>query len=374
MKKENQILSFDGKKHFLFVKPLGEGGTGDTFLYKDETTDMLFAIKEYSPKDKTCIDEYYKRFVDEIKILFKISHPNVVRIYNYYLIPEEKIGYLQMEYIEGVPIDKYCFQSDISYENAFLDILSAFDYLEKNNILHRDIRPNNILIDKESNVKIIDFGFGKALKQDENNGRSIFLNWPATIFPNEVVQYDVYNHQTEIYFVGKLFQHILKDQLQKFKFKNAINKMIQLNPESRFKTFNEISQYISKNTLEDISFTSQQKKVYKSFVDSLCNTIASFKEELKLTTDINKILNDLDTIVHYNALEENLIHNCDLINSFIENKYMYYKNFNINISTVICFYKLMLSLNARKQKIVIDNIFYRLALIPVKEEDQEDEQ
>lgn len=62
---------------------------------------MLFAFKKYVPKDFNYIDELYKRFVDEIKILFTISHPNIVRVYNYYLYPEIKHGYLQMEYIEG---------------------------------------------------------------------------------------------------------------------------------------------------------------------------------------------------------------------------------------------------------------------------------
>lgn len=68
---------------------------------------MLFAIKKYVPKDKRYIDEHYERFVDEIKILFNISHPNIVRIYNYYLYPQAKTGFLQMEYIDGTCIDQY---------------------------------------------------------------------------------------------------------------------------------------------------------------------------------------------------------------------------------------------------------------------------
>ena len=76
-----EVITFDTKKNFTYVKPLGDGGTGDTYLFKDETTDMLFAIKKYVPKDPQYIDDHYKRFVDEIKILFNISHPNIVRIY-----------------------------------------------------------------------------------------------------------------------------------------------------------------------------------------------------------------------------------------------------------------------------------------------------
>ena len=104
---KGQVIEFDRKKEFKYVRPLGKGGTGDTHLFEDETTNILFAFKKYNPVDIDRIDEYYKRFVDEIKILFKIAHPNIVRIYNYYLYPELKLGYLQMEYVEGVEIDSY---------------------------------------------------------------------------------------------------------------------------------------------------------------------------------------------------------------------------------------------------------------------------
>ena len=107
MLKSGQIVEFDRKKQFRYIRLLGGGGTGDTLMFEDETTDMLFAFKKYAPKNPDYIDEYYLRFVDEIKILFKISHPNIVRVYNYYLYPELKLGYLQMEYVDGVAIDKF---------------------------------------------------------------------------------------------------------------------------------------------------------------------------------------------------------------------------------------------------------------------------
>ena len=96
-----EIITFDVKKNFTFVKLLGSGGTGDTRLFRDETTDILFAIKKYKPIKECLTNDYYDRFVDEIKILFNISHPNIVRVYNYYLYPKAKAGYLQMEYVDG---------------------------------------------------------------------------------------------------------------------------------------------------------------------------------------------------------------------------------------------------------------------------------
>ena len=170
------VISFDVKKNFTFVKTLGSGGTGETHLFKDETTDMLFAIKKYVSKDTRYVDEHYSRFVEEIKILFNISHPNIVRIYNYYLYPQAKTGFLQMEYVDGFPIDQYTpVLWDKSWEEIFSETIGAFDYLEKHHILHRDIRPANILIDMNSTVKIIDFGFGKQLNDTTKGENSIIL-------------------------------------------------------------------------------------------------------------------------------------------------------------------------------------------------------
>lgn len=66
------VITLKASNSFTFVKTLGVGGTGDTHLFKDETTDMLFALKKYAPKDAKFVDEYYSRFIDEIKILLNI--------------------------------------------------------------------------------------------------------------------------------------------------------------------------------------------------------------------------------------------------------------------------------------------------------------
>ena len=218
-----------------------------------------FAFKKYAPKDLDYIDENYKRFVDEIKILFTISHPNIVRVYNYYLYPEYKLGYLQMEYIDGVSIaDFEPVRKD--WPEIFTETISAFEYLESNNILHRDIRPANIMIDKQENVKVIDFGFGKKLVGEDKNGRSVLLNWPVTQLPNETDVEGIYNHQSEIYFVGKLFSRIIGEDLPSFKFKYIIDKMIQLDPRERYSKFQDISVDISQGVLA-IKFT-EEKRIY----------------------------------------------------------------------------------------------------------------
>lgn len=370
----NRFVNFDAiKKQFILIKPLGSGGTGDTYLLKDETTEMLFAFKKYAPKDENYTDEYYQRFIDEIKILFNISHPNIVRVYNYYLYPQQKTGYLQMEYVDGQSIDQYKPNSigNKSWSDIFKDLISAFEYLETHNILHRDIRASNIMLDKNEDVKIIDFGFGKKLNNFNIDAKSVLLNWPVTYLPNEINNDKVYNHQSEIFFLGKLLEKILNKQLGDFQFKYIIEKMIELDPNKRYTSFHEIGIDISKGVLGEINFTKQEKDIYINFADILSTSLISYQSHYSPIKDDNEILENLEGLIRSSALELFLQDNSLLINCFVKNGYVYNNRLDIEISTISTFYQFISKLSSYKRKIVLDNIESRLSLIRI--ETQEDD-
>lgn len=363
------VINFDKRKTFRYVKKLGEGGTGDTHLLSDDTTDMLFAFKKYVPKDQRYIEEFYKRFVDEIKILFKISHPNIVRIYNTYLYPEKNTGYLQMEYIEGTSIDRYSpFPWGKSWNEIFVDTISAFVYLEKNNILHRDIRPQNIMVDKEGIVKIIDFGFGKVLNPKDVNSNSIFLNWPVTEMPKEVETEGKYDVVTEIYFVGKLFEKLLKNKnaVGEFNYNYILEKMIDVEPEKRYCSFEKIYSDITEGIFGEIDFSEQEKEIYMSFAEELTNHISKFYEKCIPIENMETIISNLADVIKKNSLEKYIQKNSDLINCFVENNYTYNTRCNIEVLMVKKFYRFLIGLPKNKQKNVMDNINTRLSKIKVE--------
>lgn len=134
--KTGDVVEFNQSKYFKFIREIGSGGTGVANLFKDETTNTLFAIKKYQPIGPNIEyrEDFYHRFVEEIKILFNLSHPNIVRVYNYYLYPNYLLGYLQMEYIEGVSIDVYAKNNNIDLNRLFRSAINSFECLEKNNI------------------------------------------------------------------------------------------------------------------------------------------------------------------------------------------------------------------------------------------------
>lgn len=365
------VVVFDAKKNFTFIKKLGGGGTGDTHLFKDETTDMLFAIKKYVPKDQRYIDDHYRRFVDEIKILFTISHPNIVRIYNYYLYPQAKTGFLQMEYVDGICIDQYepMPWDKKGWEEVFTDVVSAFEYLEKNHILHRDTRPANIMIDKEGNVKIIDFGFGKQLNGTRNDDNSILLNWPATEMPNEVQLNQEYDERTEIYFVGTLFRHLLKDGIKDFRFQHIVEKMIKIHPDQRYSSFSDIMTDITAGVLSEIDFTDVQKACYRAFADALCSHIYSYNNKYNPINDIGQTLSKLAELIRNSSLEQFIQNNSQLIGCFIAGGYTYNNRKDIELRVITDFYSLVTSLPPAKRKLIFANIYTRLATIKVVMDD-----
>lgn len=330
---------------------------------------MLFAFKKYSPKDSNHIDEYYSRFVDEIKILFQISHPNIVRVYNHYLYPESKLGYLQMEYVNGVEIDR--FETDIfcrQWDDIFLDVITAFKYLESNKILHRDIRPANILIDHKGNAKIIDFGFGKRLLQNNENVNSVILNWPVTELPTEVSQYRTYNHQTEVYFVGKLFKKLILNKNCEFNYDHILEKMIKVDPTERYSSFDAVLSELSEGVLSGLDFPDIDIKTYQLFADHLVTEIVLFKDNFKPVYNISSIMKSMALLIKNNSLETYIQNTGDLIRCFTTIGFRYQNRKTIPVTCVKEFYSLLNRLDPNKKNIVLTNLYNRFNGIKVEED------
>lgn len=170
-------IKFIRQKDFKFLKKIGNGALGKAVLLRDEYLQVNFVCKKYEPEKEDYRELYYRNFLDEIKLLHLLYHKNIVRVFNYYLYPNYFTGYIVMEFIEGLEIDSYLEKYPENINNIFEQVIDGFVYLEEKSILHRDIRPANIMVDNEHNVKIIDFGFGKQQEFIYDEKKSISLNW-----------------------------------------------------------------------------------------------------------------------------------------------------------------------------------------------------
>ena len=107
-KQNGDIIPFVKQKDYIMVNNnLGGGSFGKTVLLQDPFIDELFVAKKYEPEYEDIRKQFYKNFLDEIKILYKLNHRNIVRIYNYYAYENIFTGFILMEYIDGEDIGNF---------------------------------------------------------------------------------------------------------------------------------------------------------------------------------------------------------------------------------------------------------------------------
>jgi serine/threonine protein kinase len=178
------------------IRSLGNGSFGKLILAKDLKSNKEVAIKII---DKTNFDHrLYKLFDGEIKILKTINHPNIVKFYDFY--ETDKNIYIIMQYIKGGTLKEYLNKYKIISENKVKEIifylLNAVEYLHKNEIVHRDIKLENIMLENENDLKslkLIDFGLSISINDTDNNEYTnthlcgTFLYMPPELLTNKEI-------------------------------------------------------------------------------------------------------------------------------------------------------------------------------------------
>ncbi len=367
---KDDIIRFIKSKEYKYLKEVGQGGTGRTILIKDETINEQFVCKKYSPCFSECKAKYYEHFVNEIKILYKINHPNIVRVFSYHLYPEHTTGYILMEYIEGYNIDEYVKANPKAINDIFIQTISGFKYLEDNGIMHRDIRPGNILVSTDGIPKIIDFGFGKTVQETIDCTKSVSLNW-AYSTPEEFVN-NIYDKKTEIYFVGKLFEQLISDNnlSQVFKYKSVLERMILTNPDNRISSFQDVVRNVTSENSLLVKFSEHEKDIYFSMAYSFTEVCTKMYEDTKYVEDLEIITAKLGNLLQKSILETYLQRNNDLIACFVSGKFRYRRRPVVNVSQVEYFYEWWNQLPKDRKIIVLNNLWTRFDNIEREMDDE----
>ena len=362
-KKYPDTIKFIKQKDYIFRKKLGEGACGETILIFDETIGEEFVCKKYLPCSEDYRKELYDRFCKEIKILYNLNHKNIVRIFNYYLYPLQQQGYILMEYIKGSSIVDYLQQYPEQTNSIFEQVIDAFSYLEQNRVLHRDIRANNIMVSEDGCIKVIDFGFSKKLDTTERDSKSISLNWWCEL-PYEFDD-NIYNFQTEVYFIGKLFEEIIfENNINSFSYRECLKNMVQKDPLKRSISFSYIRQTMKDNLFEQSLFSNEEKKTYTNFAKSLSKAIVRIQNSTIYETDVDKIVRQLEDVYRKNMLEDYVMHNSKVISCFCNGGYTYKQSPNIfNVMQLKDFIDFIKLCSTDKKNIILANIHSRLDAI-----------
>jgi serine/threonine protein kinase len=176
-----------GARHRI-VKHLGSGGMGHVFLAEHVTLGAQVAVKILGPR---CQPALVDRFIAEAKLLALLNHPNIVRVFDIGEMDDET-PYFMMEYASGIDLSAWLEKHEVLSVKRVLRILRqvacALDHLHSQGIVHRDIKPPNIIVDPEANdaVKLLDFGI--AIREGASDAcfETGLLGTPAYMAPEQV--------------------------------------------------------------------------------------------------------------------------------------------------------------------------------------------
>ena len=256
---------------------VGEGGVGKVYLASHMQLGRKVAIKALNPG---LVDnqEVKQRFRNEAATLSTLQHLNIVTLYDY--VEEEKGLFLIMEYVDGMPLNKYIkdVSGPIAEDKAvkiFNQILEGMAYAHEQDIIHRDIKPSNIILGTNAEIKILDFGIAKILGHQQSDITKTGAKVGTVLYMSpEQVKGKAMDKRTDIYALGltlfqiltgkpaydqeqmteyEIYEQIVKSPLPRAKdfypnvsdkMQNIIDKATAKEPENRFQSCEEFAEAI----------------------------------------------------------------------------------------------------------------------------------
>ena len=203
---------------YRLVKLIGRGGMGAVYLAEraDEQFEKQVALKLLPIGVGG--EAAQRRFLAERQILARLVHPHIARLLDGG-ITDDGTPYFVMDYVDGVPIDVHCDENRLSLEQRialFIDVAEAVEYAHRNLVVHRDIKPGNILVESSGEVKLLDFGVAKLLVPDANDdpltrvgGRPLTLMYASP----ESIRGEAVTTAADVYSLGLLLYVLLTGRI-----------------------------------------------------------------------------------------------------------------------------------------------------------------
>ena len=280
-KKEEKIVLADDLEvkptvgRYEILEEVGQGAMGIVYKAKDPKINRLLAVKTIRFSDEfeeDRIKAVKSRFLREAEISGQLSHPSIVAVYD--VGEDYDLTYMVMEFIEGEDLRNYTKKGSLlplrKVLNIIADTASALDYAHSQKVIHRDVKPGNIMILKNGKVKVTDFGIAKAVSSSETKS-GIVLGTPNYMSPEQINAQEI-DGRADIFSLGVVFFELLTGQLpfhgktltnllyQITQVKHPsireinpkvpkpceqiINKALAKNPEQRFQTAGELAKYV----------------------------------------------------------------------------------------------------------------------------------
>jgi len=196
------------------ISELGQGAMGVVYKARDPLIDRVVAIKTINlalALDEK--EEYENRFYQEAKAAGRLSHPNIVTIYD--VGKNGDVAYIAMEFLEG------CELRNIMNDNGLLPILQVLDivaqvaqgltYAHEHDIVHRDVKPSNVMVVRDGHIKITDFGIARMPYSSVQTQTGMVLGSPKYMSPEQVMGKSI-DQRSDIFSLGVMLYEMLTGQ------------------------------------------------------------------------------------------------------------------------------------------------------------------
>ncbi len=270
---------------------IGVGGMSVVYKAYDNIDDRIVAVKvlkdEYSANE-----EFKRRFKNESKAIALLSHPNIVKVYDVNF--GEKLQYIVMEYIDGITLKEYINkQGAITWNDALFfmtQILRAVQHAHDKGIVHRDIKPQNIILLSNGNIKVTDFGIARFSRSETKTLTEQAIGSVHYIAP-EQAKGEHTDEKADIYSLGVVLYEMLSGDVP-FEAESAVSvALMQLQADA--KKLTDINSDIPLG-LEQICIRAMQK-----------NPIDRYQTATEMLLDIEEIIKNPNTTFNYTVKSDN---------------------------------------------------------------------
>jgi eukaryotic-like serine/threonine-protein kinase len=200
---------------YKILKELGRGAMGLVYLGKDPTIQRFVAIKTMrldQTDEKEKLQEIKARFFREAESAGRLSHPNIVTIYD--AGEEHDLGYIAMEFVEGNSLKDWSRKPTLlpltDIVQTLASVADALDYAHQQGVIHRDIKPANIMITKDRLVKVMDFGIAKMASSNKTQ-TDVVLGTPTYMSPEQIAGKKV-DGRSDVFSLGVVLFELLTGQ------------------------------------------------------------------------------------------------------------------------------------------------------------------
>jgi serine/threonine protein kinase len=202
---------------YPIVREIGRGATSRVYLGRDPFADRDVAIKVFFFEDGLSEQDtkmLRKGFLAEAALAGRLQHPHIVEIYD--AVSEPEYSYLAMEYVPGTTLEEYADITNLLPLSKVVEIIfkciRALDFAFQNGVIHRDIKPGNILYSPTGEIKVSDFGASFQEHAPSDTTQLTGVGSPAYM-PPEQIRLETVTHQADIYSLGVVMYKLLTGRL-----------------------------------------------------------------------------------------------------------------------------------------------------------------